>query len=423
MRMISSYTRTVPWLLVLLFPLLAFGQPGPRNAPGLDGHFVQLAHQVPGFGGYFFDGNGDLNVFLTDLSKEPAARAVLADAAAHRLQRSQQPWTRPAEIVVRHGDFGFAQLQEWRARFNASAAVAGVQSIDVDETKNRVSIGVTESDAAARVLARLDTLGVPRNAVTVDVVPPISLVTNLQQYYRPLIGGLQIDLNGLFGPTQCTLGVNVWYTNFSQGISTGTPGFYTAAHCSSTRFGTDGTVFSQGGSRIGYERWDPPTFTSSWTSACPVNTQCRWSDVAFAQYDSGVDRHQGAIAQTAWRGFGNFQSGSLDINTEYTLPGTTMPVVGNYLDKVGRTTGWTTGQVSHTCTDYFIGGYWVLCQDQVEAFADSGDSGSPVFSELTQTTAGFSGIVWAKDGYGAFIFSNLDRMAADMGGYVNYGPN
>src|SRR4051794_17105064 len=100
MRMIASCGRTTSWLFVLLFPLLAFAQQGPRNAPGLDGRFVELAHQVPGFGGYFFDANGDLNVYLTDLSHAAAARAAVADAAAHRLQRSQQPWSRPAEIIV-----------------------------------------------------------------------------------------------------------------------------------------------------------------------------------------------------------------------------------------------------------------------------------------------------------------------------------
>jgi hypothetical protein len=417
--MISRDGRIVILLFALLFPVLAFAQPGPRNAPGLDGVFVGLAHQVPGFGGYFFDANGDLNVFLTDLAKEPAARAVLADVARNRPEHAQQPWTQPAKIVVRRADFDFPQLQGWKARFVASPAVDGVHVLDVDETTNRVFIGVADNAAVARVQARLDALGIPRGAVTVAVTKPAELVTNLQQYYRPLIGGLQVDSN-----TTCTLGVNVLYTNFGQGISTGTPGFYTAAHCSTTRFGTDGTVFSQGGSQIGHEAWDPPTFTSAWTSACPVGSSCRWSDVAFVQYDSGVSAHQGYIAQTAWRGFGGFQSGSLDINTEYSLPSTTLPVVGNYLDKVGRTTGWTSGQVISTCRDWFVGGYWVLCQDNVLAYADFGDSGSPVFSEQTQTTAGFSGIVWAKDtSNGSFIFSNLDRIAADMGGYVTYGPN
>jgi len=433
MRMISSYGRTVLSLLVLLFPVAAFAQAGPRTAPGLDGRFLELAHQVPGFGGYFFDDNGDLNVYLTDLSKEPAARAAVADVAQRRFQRHQQPWSRPAAIIVRHADFDFPQLQGWRARFSALPIIAGVQLVDVDEKMNRIYIGVTNEEAVPRVLARFDALGAPRSAVTVEVVPVASLTSTLQQYYRPLIGGLQIDWNNAQGvPTTCTLGVNVWYTNFSQGISTGTPGFYTAGHCSTTRFATDGTVFSQGGTRIGYERWDPPPFTSALTSACPPGAYCRWSDVAFAQYDDpNVDRHQGSVAQTAWRGFGNSQPGSLDIVTEYVLNATTTPVVGDYLDKVGRTTGWTSGQITqaqpgqiaHTCGDFFIGGYDILCQDQVEAFADSGDSGSPVFAELTQTSAAFAGIVWAKDNNGAFIFSPIDRIAADMGGYVTYGPN
>jgi hypothetical protein len=280
---------------------------------------------------------------------------------------------------------------------------------------------VTDKTATERVLSQLEALGVPRDAIVVDVVPAATLITNLQQYYRPLIGGLQIS----FGSSYCTLGVNVWYTNWAQGIGVGTPGFYTASHCSTTSAVTDGTVYLQGGTRIGFERFDPPFFTNAANTRCPVGYNCRWSDVAFAQYDSGTDGHHGAAAQTLYRGFNNWNPGSLDINSgspEFTLNQTALPVVGQYMDKVGRTTGWTTGQVSRTCADYFVAGHYTLCQDQVEAYADGGDSGSPVFQWTGQTTAAFSGIVWAKTGTGAFVYSNLNMIANDMGSGVNYGP-
>ena len=427
MWLVSNRVTRLLCLLILL-PVVGFAQTiGPRIPPGLDGRFLDLTRQVPGFGGYFFDENGDLNVYLTDLSRESAARVVVAEVARNRPERAHQPWRRPAEIVVRRGDFDYQQLNDWRGRLSAALAIAGVQLLDTDEATNRIFIGVTEEDAKARVLSRVAALGVPRNAVVVDIVASASPITSLRECDRPLVGGLEINflIDGV--QSQCTLGVNVWYSNVADGVPVGTPGFYTASHCSSVRGGTDGTVFSQGGARIGYEMWDPPFFTNAYDYRCPVNVQCRWSDVAFAAYDAGVDRHQGALAQTLYRGFGPWQSGSLDINSAtpefilyYTAP---LPVVGMYLDKVGRTTGWTTGAVSRTCVDYFIGGADVLCQDQVEAYADSGDSGSPVFQWISQTTAAFSGIVWARTGTGAFVFSNLDRIAADMGSGVTYGPN
>jgi hypothetical protein len=423
--------------LALLFPIVASAQPaGPRVPPGLDGRLMAIARQVPGFGGYFFDANGDLNVYLTDLTREPAARAAVAQAARNRPERPARPWSGPAQIITRHGDYDFVQLEEWRGRVTAAVAHAGVQVVDTDEAKNRIFVGVTDQQSRSRVLTLIDGAGVPRNAVTVEIVPKLVLAASLRDDVRPLVGGLEIGYNNNGTPTVCTLGVNVWYTNLAAGVPTGTAGFYTAAHCSTTRFGTDGTVFSQGEARIGYEMWDPPTFTSAWDSRCAPNWLCRWSDVAFAAYDPGYNRHQGAIAQTLYRGWGTDPSnpnriGSIDINSgspEFTLYQTALPVQGGYMDKVGRTTGWTSGPVVRTCADYFFGGD-ILCQDEVEAWADGGDSGGPVFQWTGQTTAAFAGIVWARNdptgglGHFNFVFSNIDRIAADMGNSVTYGPN
>lgn len=422
------YPKRVYVCLVVLFAAVgAFAQDqarGPLAAPGLDGRFVELSGQVPGFGGYFFDEKGDLNVYLTDVKHEPAARAALAGVARSRAERRDRPWSRAAEIVVRRGDFDFAQLDEWRGRLASIAASTGVHLLDTDETANRLFVGAENEKAKERVLARLDAIGVPRNAVVVEVTPAAVQIATLRDNVRPLVGGLHIDWNTANGtPTYCTLGVNVWYTNYAQGVGVGTLGFYTASHCSATYGGTDGTVYAQGGSRIGYERWDPPFYTNAQNTRCPVGWPCRSSDVAFVQYDAGVNRYQGGLAQTTYRGLGNWQVGSIDINSTYPhfrINSTVTPVVGNYLEKVGRTTGWTAGQISRVCADYFIGGVGMLCQDQVEAFADGGDSGSPVFGLYSGNDVSFAGIVWAKTGTGAFVFSNLDRIQYDMGGGANY---
>lgn len=390
--------------------------------PGLDGRFAELARQVPGFGGYFFDEQGDLNVYLTDPSQEPAARAAVADVASRRPERSGRPWSRPAAVVVRLGDYDFLQLDGWRGRLGAAFTIPGVQFLDTDEAGNRVVVGVTSGEASAAVQGLAGRLGIPREAVVIEVVPPIEPIASLQDPVRPLVGGLQID----FGGSQCTLGANVWYTNHAQGIPVGTLGFLTAAHCSNTWRATDGTVYSQGGQQIGQERWDPPPFTNAQNTRCPAGARCRWSDVSFVAYDANVDRRQGAVAHTLYRGFGPWQTGSLDISSSsphFLYVGMVNPVVGTYLEKVGRTTGWTVGSVSRTCADYTVLGRTVLCQDQVEAYAEGGDSGSPVFRMSSDSYASFAGIVWAKTGAGGFIFSNLDRIQADLGGAFTYGPN
>lgn len=417
----------------LLFSLIAaaaaFAQTaptGPRSTPpGLDGKFFELARQVPGFGGYFFDENGDLNVYVTDLAQEGTARAAVTEVARNRGERSQQRWHRPAEIVVRRGDFHFAQLHRWRARLNTELPKLGVRLIDIDEAKNRIFVGVADEAAKSDVLTLVDQLGVPRNAVIVDLVAEVSRATSITGFVRPLVGGLAISHGGL----PCTLGVNVYYTNLAVGIPVGTPGFFTASHCSSTQGTTDGTVFTQGGSGIGYEAWDPPFFTNAQNTACRTGFRCRWSDVTFAANYSGVSRHQGALAQTLYRSFGTQNSGSLDINPsnpEFTVAGGTYPVQGMYLDKVGMATGWTSGSVDRTCADIYISDDYtgILCQDVVVAKVSGGDSGSPVFRWTGSTTAAFAGILWGYDFQtGGFYFSNTDRIQADMGTGITYGPN
>ncbi|MDQ6803034.1 MAG: S1 family peptidase [Acidobacteriota bacterium] len=137
--------------------------------------------------------------------------------------------------------------------------------------------------------------------------------------------------------------------------------------------------------------------------------------------------HHGAIAQTLYRSFNPFQNGSLDINASnpefITAYAPQTPVEGMYLDKMGATTGWTTGPVVHTCKDFRLPTFALLCQDEVTAFAGNGDSGGPVFQFINQTSAAFSGIVWYTTGTGGtYYFSYVDRIASDMGSWVNYGP-
>jgi hypothetical protein len=397
-----------------------FGQPFTGRSPGLDGHFVGLTAELPGFGGYYFDAQGDLNVYLTDTSREAAARAKLADVARTRGERRNNPWTRPAEIIVRHGEFDFAQLDTWNRRLSAALGGSGVTVIDSDEVANKVFVGIAEESKRGAVLALIAAAGVPREAVVVDVVPPVQRLTTLRDYVRPLVGGLEID----FAQSGCTLGVNVWYGNSTVGIPTGTPGFYTASHCSTTYGGPDHTAYTQGGSAIGSEGFDPSFFDYFTYTGCPLTYRCRWSDVLFAAYNAGVSRSQGVVATTTVRGSGLGNSGSIIINGQLsynsTLP---YPTVGIYLDKVGRTSGWTNGRVSATCVNVFdeyskIG---ILCQDQVDSYAAPGDSGSPVFQWTFYNTS-FAGILWGKTDNGGFYYSNVNRIAQEMGTNVTYTP-
>lgn len=69
----------------------------------------------------------------------------------------------------------------------------------------------------------------------------------------------------------------------------------------------------------------------------------------------------------------------------WLLGGAAMPYMGEIVEKVGQTTGWTRGDVTHTCVDETtsFGGNPVmglLCQARADFYTESGDSGSPVFT-------------------------------------------
>lgn len=447
MRQFNGVLITLTALLCLLAASETFAQPlAPRSGEvvNLDAFFIKFVSKLPGFGGYFFDSDGDLNVYLTDLSREPETRVLLADAAAQRPERWSQPWTRRAQIIVRHGQFDFAELDAIRGRLITQIGnMAGIQMFDTDERANNVFVGVADEQTRQRVLARLAALNLPQNSVQVDITD-IRPLTSLSNSVRPTVGGLDIEYTTSDNVTHdCTLGVNVLYGNAAAGIPTGTPGFYTASHCSQTEGQTEGTVYSQGvgGSRVGYEAYEHPFYTyATDPTNCPypfTNYGCRWSDVTFVAYDSGVSRKQGYLAQTTSKGVGLGQAGSTTLailgTWQFAATSTVLPVAGMTLDKVGEATGWTEGSVRRTCfeaaTDCTncgstINKVYVRCSTEVDADGTYGDSGAPVFQLLGQNNnVAFSGIVWGADfNRGSFYYSPVDQIQKDMGTDVQYVP-
>jgi hypothetical protein len=89
--------------------------------------------------------------------------------------------------------------------------------------------------------------------------------------------------------------------------------------------------------------------------------------------------------------------------------------VGELLDKVGRTTGWTRGAVLATCVDVGVSGARIamLCQDFVEAAVAGGDSGSPVFQQVGDKDATLYGILWGGAG-SLYVFSAMENIREEL---------
>lgn len=399
-------------LLVVCAALLAAGpavaakgQKEPKL--NLDQEFARMAEKVPGFGGLYVDAQGTPHVYLTDLSR---AREVQGLGAG---------------VKVHLGKYDFRDLVAWKAAARDLLSRPGAVSLDIDETRNRIVLGVRRESlgpVSMGVPAFLRGARVPGGAVIVEAARPFVTQETLTDRIRPIPGGAQIQNSN--GGT-CSLGYNA--------IRLGVRGFVTASHCTLTQGGVEGTVFSQNtvsfGNLVGTEVADPALFSGG---DCPSGRLCRYSDAAFVNYGApDAQSGGGTIANPILCGFGDIP-GSLtvqpaDPRLEVTgfLFGT--PVSGTVVRKVGRTTGCTFGSQQDTCTNVnvykplpLLPGYVVdtgitmLCQGRVSALSQGGDSGSPVFLQ-SGGSATAVGVLWGGNG-SSFVYSPWLYITMELGG-------
>ena len=392
--------------------------PGQQNAAGLDAEFVRIARSAPGFGGMFYDANGRLNVYVSPQGRQsPQARQAVLEQARASLQARGRFAPLAANVMVLDAARDYVELATLRDRMSSVLAEPGVVFTDIDEAHNRLRVGVLAGVAPAQVQAELQRMGVPLDAVSIEVTEPIVAHFNLLDALDPIAGGLQI---WRFIPPSaaavCTLGFNV---------RLGAPNkehryFFTNSHCTAQQGVVDGSQFRQGPlslstRTVAAEVADPPFFTCQY-----AGFQCRYSDAALVQYFPEPEVRLGMLYQTTF--FGTTGAGSI----ETLVPGKAFdivaerdfPVVGEVLDKVGRSSGWTRGTVIATCVDTGVAGanppVVMLCQDFVGALSGGGDSGSPVFQPTgIAQQATLYGLLWGG-ATGFSVFSALDNIRAEF---------
>lgn len=382
-------------LVPLAAPLVSQSAPLAPAGPGstMDAELAAINDAIPGFGGMFIDFDGTLAVYL---------------------QRDRGLQYRHAfgpGVRVLEGRWEFRQLTDWRARLRPFLGSPGIVHLDVDETRNRVRVGV---DAAApagtrRALAvQLRALGIPRGAVVFEEAEPIVPVQTLSDPFNPVPGGVEIHWSSFL----CTLGFNVKRNPSTS--PTDACYFVTNDHCTDVQGAVTGTTYRQPafGALIGVEILDPPFFSGG---VCPPGRICRYSDAALAEYFDPADCEFAKIARTF---LGNT---TIDpANPRWTIVGKVgSPLAGSTVAKVGRTTGWTENVVSQTCVDTNVSGSNItrLCQSFVNAGVGGGDSGSPVFHRRVPTSiAALGGILWGGNLAGTlFVFSPVENIEKDFG--------
>jgi hypothetical protein len=285
-------------------------------------------------------------------------------------------------------------------------ALPGTVFADNDEVAGKVVFGVENANAMNGVRQALARLGVDESDYAIEVTTPIVPMLTLRQEVNPKVGGLQIH----FSRYLCTLGFNA--------LSNGVASFITNSHCTATQGGVENTAYfqptSSASGQIATEVADPVYFKGG---ACPKGKKCRYSDASRAQYASGVAFSLGSIAKTT-----GTNNGNLDVTGSISIGGTAAGTVGTVAQKVGRTTGWTSGKITRTCTNTSVSGstVYLLCQTFVSdpggaTVVGPGDSGSGVFGPGT-SSVNLLGILWGGSSDNKmFVFSPFSQIEQELG--------
>ena len=285
--------------------------------------------------------------------------------------------------------------------------LAGVVFTDADEKSGRLVVGVLDRGVEGLVRARLATLGVSSQLVDVVETEAIVPVSTLRDKVRPVEAGLQIRFTSYL----CSLGF--------VALRNSVMGYVTASHCSTTQGTVDSTKYYQpldqvSDQLIGTEIADPSFFRNG---QCPKGRKCRYSDANFSQGDSNAGGFTlGSIAKTTGP-----NNGSLTIAGAFGITGEGSATVGQTANKVGRTTGWTSGLITNTCVDTGVSGSSIvlLCQDFVQSdgtIVGSGDSGSPVFRIEGGDNVTLLGGLWGGNPSNTmFVYSPIANIEQELG--------
>jgi hypothetical protein len=161
-------------VMVVTAPLVqrAAASQGQRQEPGrvetYDDLLVRVDDMAPGFGGMFVDADDSLAIYLLDTSQVAATRAAIDAVFGSK--------SFPARTRAVQGQYTVSQLKTWAERADALLEMRGVTIVDLDEGKNRVTIGLEDAARTDAVEQALLSLDVPRAAVLLKITGPINPV-------------------------------------------------------------------------------------------------------------------------------------------------------------------------------------------------------------------------------------------------------
>ncbi|MCY3808599.1 MAG: hypothetical protein OXG58_04035 [Gemmatimonadetes bacterium] len=396
---------------------------------------MSLARRIPGFGGFFFEPDVDLIVVAMTRGNTtgfPAARLAVSATLAPAFDA-------PPQLVERVVKFSFIELARHRARLLPRLFdIPGVGSLEVDEVSNRIKVGLLDQSARGRVLDLAFELAVPLEMISFWKTWPVEFATGSAGHARTAadahaLAGARPTLQdrvslpdaGLRGGYQvvgepgsnkeCTLGFVAKLTQEPERPNAIVPdeklGFVSASHCSLIESVTDWGVWGQPTRQdeVGSEEVDGGSHADA-------------TFVAFhdSLFDSPRLGKLGSLGRPKERVLG-VRPGSLVIDQNFptiTLAGKMDPVANMRVDKVGRTSGWTSGRTTGTCVNHSWD-LWPFCVYQGDFYVDHGDSGGPVFAYDPGAVKIVGIVIGVSKVDGQFtqaIYSSIGKIEQNLGG-------
>ena len=297
-------------------------------------------------------------------------------------------------------------------------SLPGTVFSDNDERIGKVVIGVDNVGAARGVQTAMARLGISESDYAVELTSPIEFKATLQNArFASGRAGMQVH----FSQYVCSVGANVRH------VATGQTGFIINSHCTGTQGGTEGTLYYQP-SKTSFptaiaQEVDDPIYVKG--GSCPRGKKCRSSDASRSVFINGYTGNGSAIAKTT-ASAPNTGNLTVDETATWSYSGQddngSENYVGNTVNKVGRTTGWTQGNITRTCVNTAVSGSTVyqLCQTFVQnpggaTIVSGGDSGSGVWTG-SGTSAKLVGLLWGGSSDNkTFIFSPLSQIQQELG--------
>ncbi len=332
-----------------------------------DALFTAVAAMEPWFGGIFLEA-GELQVVTTDLTISHSRVTQVTEALLQVAGRDRLA-ERAGGVQLVEGKYSFAELQGWLLLIRPVLHQHGVHRVSISERANQISLATASAGSSSALSRWIEAQDIPSNAVRIEVHEP----ARLNHHW----GGhaVEVELDGLHSQvSSCTLTQVV-----ERRLADGTPAAQlygiTNSHCTA-RFGVQGSdAFLEGSTRVADAVWDHPLLTDPKCEAISGTTEpsCRYSDAALFEYRS-------------------FFAGQLNLHkirpSFDSLHTEDMAFTGEIVNKYGRATFLTYGEVLDTCVDVWIpldpgshqpDPFGLLCHAEADYLAADGDSGGPVW--------------------------------------------